>query len=103
MLALHAQDVSAPDVTGSLVVLALEGLSELGELTLVLVLDSGQAEGGGGLLVHDGTQAGLSLKWEIADMICSGDQEYKQRQYKRQQQQHSTAGEWELSSGILFP
>lgn len=66
VLGLHAEDVSTPDVTGSLVVLALEGLSKLGELTLVLVLDGSQAESGGGLLVHNGTQAGLSLREQMS-------------------------------------
>lgn len=45
----------------ALVELALEGVHQLGELALVLVLDCGQGQGSCVLLVHNGAQTGLAL------------------------------------------
>eukprot|EP00878_Enallax_costatus_P027819 GHUV01029980.1.p1 GENE.GHUV01029980.1~~GHUV01029980.1.p1 ORF type:complete len:157 (+),score=22.36 GHUV01029980.1:290-760(+) len=62
VLALDAHDTTAPLHTRALVELVLEGLNQLAELTLVLILHTGHAQSSCVLLVHNGTQASLTLK-----------------------------------------
>jgi len=68
---LETEDVSTPlaaELIGLVVVLGLDRGNELGELVLVLVLDTGDDEGGGGLLVDDGTEACLALDDGVGDV-----------------------------------
>jgi len=58
----------AAELIGLVVVLGLDRGNELGELVLVLVLDTGDDEGGGGLLVDDGTEACLALDDGVGDV-----------------------------------
>mmetsp|Transcript_11703 Transcript_11703/g.53113 ORF Transcript_11703/g.53113 Transcript_11703/m.53113 type:complete len:324 (+) Transcript_11703:79-1050(+) len=61
-LGLDAHDAATPGphrLVELVVVGALDGFDELGELHLVLVLDAGERERGGRLLVHDGAEASL--------------------------------------------
>jgi len=63
VLRLDAHDAAAPRDAAAVVERVLEGLGQLPELALVLVLDGGEGEGCCGLLVDDGAQAGLALWW----------------------------------------
>ena len=63
-LGLDAHDAATPGphrLVELVVVGTLDGLNELGELHLVLVLDASERERGGRLLVDDGAEASLTL------------------------------------------
>lgn len=59
--------MAAPLDTGTLVIHALAGIHKLGQLTLVLALDSSQSQGSGGLLVYYCSEAGLALDNAVRD------------------------------------
>mmetsp|Transcript_10891 Transcript_10891/g.32635 ORF Transcript_10891/g.32635 Transcript_10891/m.32635 type:complete len:281 (+) Transcript_10891:387-1229(+) len=79
-LGLGAHDATAPVDAGTVVVGLLHSLHQLGELPLVLVLDHGEGDGGGRLLVHHSSQAGLALDDAVrhAHLLAEGGQPHHQ-------------------------
>lgn len=70
VVGLLAHDTTTPVTAGVLVLVGvalLDGREELGELGLVLGANLGQGQDGGGLLVDDGTETGLTLDNGVRD------------------------------------